>query len=71
MEAEKYQQFLIDYDYDGARWSLTIPATSFEDAKRRIQHLQYGKVVGTVEAVLPVQAGFLARLICWWKNRPQ
>jgi hypothetical protein len=69
MKSERYRDYLLEYYHNGAKWNVTIPATSFEDAHERAQQLYYAKVLGTVEAVIPARLGILVRATCWLRSR--
>jgi hypothetical protein len=73
MPEEKFQTYLIDYDYSGSRWSFDIPATSFEDAMARIkQAASQGCVVGVKYAEfpvwMPVKIGMLIARFNEWRS---
>jgi hypothetical protein len=65
---EKFREYLLEYGYQGARWSATIQAISFEDAKARAQAMYWATVSGTVEATIPAGLGWFARAWCWMRN---
>lgn len=61
--------FLVDYQYQGTRYCIELPADSLEDAEKRLWALtSYGKVVGTLEMKVPVEVGFWVPLWCWLRN---
>jgi hypothetical protein len=62
-----HKYYLCDYWYQGKQWCIEIPASSWEDAQKRLRSLSQGKVVGKIEAVIPGKLGFLAKLIVWLK----
>ena len=62
---QKY--YLCEYSFEGNRYSLEIPAQSWEEAESRLRKISYGKVSGEIKAVLPVQLGWIASLIVWIK----
>jgi hypothetical protein len=64
-----FQTHSFSYHHQGKNWTLSIPATSEEDARERISILQnWGKYDGVVVASYPDYLGsWLPRLICWWK----
>ncbi len=68
MDTKQYRQFLLEYFHDGAWWTVTIHATSFEDAQARVEQLRYAKVLGTVEMKVPAKFGLFARMACWLQN---
>lgn len=66
-----FRTYLVSYQYDGAKWSLEVRATSEEDAMFRLRRASnYGTVDGELMLTIPATpgAGPLTRLICWWKN---
>jgi hypothetical protein len=65
---EKWPTHLFEYRYNDATWTVEIPAQSEDDAKERISRLQSAKYLGTLQMKLPVELGFLARIVCWWQN---
>ena len=44
--SEGYDTYLCSYDYDGRRWSVDFPATSFHDAQKRLKAMAKGTVDG-------------------------
>lgn len=64
----KFKHFLVSYQLDGAQWNIEIPATSFEDAKRRLGQLHFGRVEGEVIAKVPGAMGPIAALATWIRN---
>jgi hypothetical protein len=64
----KQKYYLCEYQYEGGRWSIEIPAESWEDAAARLKRLSYGKVVGEIQATLPVQFGLWAKLWVWLRR---
>lgn len=69
MSELKFRDYLIHYRYQGVEWGATIKATSFDDAKRRIEHMgTFGRVGGEVQATIPAAGGPLVRLWVWLAN---
>ena len=69
---DDFKTYLVDYNCDGAMWSMEIVARSPRDAMARLQRAAtFGKVVGELHMKIPAVpgAGLLTRLICWWRNR--
>ena len=64
----QYSNYLFEYRHDGARWSLTIPATSREDAQERVKQIHYARLIGTEVMTIPARAGFIASPLCWLRN---
>jgi hypothetical protein len=49
----EFKRYLVSYRHDGAQWNIELPATSYEDAQRRLGQLPYGRVDGEVIANVP------------------
>ena len=64
----KWPTHLFEYHYNGATWTVEIPAQSESDAKERVALLPTAKYLGTLQMKLPVELGFLARIMCWLQN---
>lgn len=67
----KFNTYLVDYNFNGGKWSLEIRATSEQDAMDRVRRAAaYGTVAGELMMTIPAApgGGLLTRLICWWKN---
>lgn len=63
--------YLLDYTFEGKTYCLELWAESLDDAKARLNAIQnYGIIEGGPAFKIPAVpgAGYLARLICWWKN---
>jgi hypothetical protein len=68
-ELVQYRKYLVEYNHEGAQWSITLYATSFEDAAERLRKIYYGRVLGTVEAEIPAAMGrWIPSIVCWVKN---
>jgi hypothetical protein len=65
---KKTKPFLCSYHHDGAEWSLTIHAYSFEDATERVKKLGYLRLDGELIAEIPAKLGLLPKLACWIRN---
>lgn len=63
---QKY--YLVDYNYQGERWCIELPADSWEDAQARLRRLAYGQVVGEVKAVIPLGNRTTERIINWLRR---
>jgi len=65
-------QYLFEYQHEGAEWAIQIPATSAEDAHARLKKLAWAKYRGEVHSTYRVPSTFLgglvARIITWWFN---
>lgn len=44
--------FAASYRCDGRRWAVTLYATSFSDAERRLALMAYGRVDGEIVAAI-------------------
>ena len=44
--------FAASYRCDGRRWAVTLYATSFSDAERRLALMAYGRVEGEIVAAI-------------------
>jgi hypothetical protein len=58
----------VDYNYQGERWCIELPADSWEDAQERLRRLAYGQVVGEVKAVIPIGNRATERIINWLRR---
>ncbi len=63
-----FKRYLVSYRLDGGEWNIEIPATSFEDARRRLGQLHFGRVEGEVIAKIPSSMGPIAMLAAWARN---
>ncbi len=64
-----YKNFLCEYGFEGARWCLTIKATSWDEARARLKAIGMGQVKGTDVVSIPVPGGmFLYRLWRWLRG---
>ena len=66
-----YSLHIIEYPFEGGKWSVHVPARSFEEAEARIAAAyQYGKCVGGQAQCIPAApgAGLLVRVLTWWRN---
>lgn len=63
--------FLFSYNYEGAQYSLEIPASSAEEAKQRLSRIAFAQYDGELAQVIPATpgAGLLVRLVTWLRNR--
>lgn len=64
----EWNKYLFQYYHDDSFWNLEIHATSEEDARLRLNKLPNAQYVGVLQMKVPVVVGFLARIVCWWKN---
>jgi hypothetical protein len=68
MVRDDCKTFLVSYRYDGAEWSLRLPARDFDDARARLSRLQYATIDGELEMTLPASTGRLAAVIVAVRN---
>jgi hypothetical protein len=66
---KEWDNYLFQYQHEGASWTVEIPARSEADAMERLLKLPSAKYLGVTQMKLPVELGIFARLICWWQNR--
>jgi hypothetical protein len=67
-QEDKQRYYLCDYYYEGERWSIEIPAESWEDAKARLKRMAYAEVVGEIQSTLPVEFGLWVKLWVWLRS---
>ena len=75
MGTEQFRKYGIEYGYgdNSSRWTLTVMATSAEDAMARVKSAAaWGECYTPhgIETEIPAYpgAGLLVRLLCWWRN---
>jgi hypothetical protein len=72
MASVETNQYLFEYRHEGADWGIQIAATSPDDARKRLESLNWARYQGQVAATIPVPStGFgklLANLSAWWLN---
>ena len=57
--------YLFSYQYQGARYSLDIPAESQQEAEERLKVMPWGRCDGILIARIPaVSGGWLPSLVC-------
>ena len=64
----KFKNYMVSYRYDGAQWSIELPATSQQDAERRLSQLVFGRVDGELIATIPGKIGPIAILATRLRN---
>ena len=67
----EWPTFTCSYKFEDGEWGITIPAQSFEEARRRIRAIGLtGKVDGELHVVIPATpgVGLTVRLSCWMRN---
>lgn len=63
-----YQTYLFRYKFQGAEWGFEIVARSEEEAKRRLQSMQYANYDGELYARIPYELGWLAKAAVFLRN---
>ena len=73
MASVEVNQYLFEYQHEGAEWAIQIPATSAEDAHARLKKLAWAKYRGEVHNSYRVPTTFLgsilARIATWYLNK--
>lgn len=64
----EFKNYLVSYRHDGAQWNIELPATSIEDAERRLGQLHFGRVDGEIVANIPGSMGPIAVLAARVRN---
>jgi hypothetical protein len=64
----QFKSYLVSYRHDGAQWNIELPATSLEDANRRLSQIHFGRVDGEIVANVSESLGPIAVLIAWIRN---
>lgn len=64
----EFKRYLVSYRHDGAQWNIEVPATSQQDAERRLSQIHFGKVDGEIIANIPGSMGPLAMLAARVRN---
>ena len=62
------REYLFEYFHDGAWWGCSVWASSREDAEARIKKMPLATYVGEIHAKIPGTAGWVAKVMVWWKN---
>ena len=62
---------LFSYNYEGAEYSLEIPANSVQEAKERLSKMTFARYDGELVTKIPATpgTGVLVRLVTWLRNR--
>lgn len=63
-----YSTYLFEYYHEGSWWAFTIPARSEDEALERVNKLPHATFLGSVAEEIPARFGWVARLLCWWRN---
>jgi hypothetical protein len=59
------KRFLVEYPMPDGLYALEVPAEDFDDAKKRVEQLQYGVVLGEISMTIPNSAVARALLPTW------
>jgi len=49
------KNFAVEYNHDDERWALTIKASSYSDALKRLQSIAHGSIVGESDDFVTVE----------------
>jgi hypothetical protein len=66
------REFLFTYRFGGKEWGTSVFADSAAEAKEKIKAVGLARYDGELMARIPAAvpgAGWLARLLVWWRNR--
>lgn len=65
-----WRWYLVEYEYNGSKWSLDILATDDDDASARVEALFNAKLLGERMMTIPAfaGAGILTRGLCALRN---
>lgn len=67
--ADNFKDYLVEYQFQGVRWGATIKATSFDEAKARIEAMgAFGRIKGELVATIPGALGPFVWLTVWLRN---
>jgi hypothetical protein len=64
-----FRVYLFEYDHEGSRWSLEIPARDQADAEARLAKLPWARYVCEGVMEIPASVGWWVPLWCWLRNR--
>lgn len=64
------RKWLVDYEYDGAKYTIAVPAESRDEAVERKSAIARGTVIGELMMEIPAGpgAGWLIRAVCAVRN---
>lgn len=62
------KRYLVSYRHEGAQWNIELPATDFDDARRRVSQLALARLDGEIIATIPGALGPLAALAAFVRN---
>lgn len=66
--SKKPRTFLFEYQYDGSKYLLEIPADSREEAEARLNVMPWAEYLGEGVMRIPARAGVFATFVCWVRN---
>ena len=67
--SERFKTYLVEYQFQGVQWGAEIKATSFDDAKARIEHMgAFGRIKGEQVAKIPAAGYPLVAAWVWLAN---
>lgn len=68
--------YMLEYPFEGGRYSIEVAATSWDDARAHLDAIKaWGRIGGEIHDIIPVRPGlgWLARLrveiLMWWRTR--
>ena len=64
-DSSQYQKYLVEYAYEGSRWTVEISATSYEDARARVRRLSTAEVLGEVKATISIPENWVMKARKW------
>lgn len=65
------REFLFNYRFGGSEWGTSVFAADAAEAKEKIKAMSLARYEGELVAKIPAAipgAGWLVRLIVWWKG---
>ena len=62
LNSSEQKYYLCEYTYKHQKWSIELPANSWEDAEARLKRIAYGTVSGKVKAVLKINQNWLVKI---------
>lgn len=65
----QYRKYLFSYRFEGAEYGFDIPATSPDEAKRRLSAMGMARYDGELYATIPVPSGGLLLRLWGWLSR--
>jgi hypothetical protein len=72
INGEPWWHFHYEYDFEGKTYGFDVVARSADEADRRMKKIALARYLGQGHGgpISVWRGGFLAPLICWWKNLP-